>query len=417
MLIRPSSPGQLSLRQPCLAPADTIKARQTLPPYANQPLVLRIFDVADRAGAEARIVGGAVRDWLAGMEVGDIDMAVNMPIERFDDALEQAGLRVIHTGLSHGTVTVVQGKTKIEVTHTRLDIETDGRHAKVTHSPDWLEDARRRDFTINAIYMDAAGKIFDPLNGQDDLQAGILRFVGDANQRVQEDALRMLRYCRFLHRFGRGQIDADARAAFRRNASLAQHLSGERVRTEMELILVADGAAKACSLMQDTGLATAACNTDFNVGCLAPDGAPDRGDWLIGLASIMPPGTAVSLAKRLRLSKIEARRLQAMDRDIDPALPNLAGDKWQQAAWFLGDDAAAIYAVKTRRSQAQFSSTRWDELQNWTAPECPVTGADLLSHGVDNGPICGDILQELQKQWVASGFTLAKPDLLAMISN
>ncbi|ADE40428.1 CCA tRNA nucleotidyltransferase [Candidatus Puniceispirillum marinum] len=405
------------IRQPSWSPADKNHALRSLPPFASQQLVMRIFDIAQKAGGEARIVGGAVRDWLAGMEVGDIDMAVNMPIERFADTLEQEGLRVIHTGLSHGTVTVVQDKTKIEITHTRLDIETDGRHAKVTHSPDWLEDARRRDFTINAIYMDAAGKIFDPLNGQDDLQAGILRFVGDADRRVQEDALRMLRYCRFLHRFGRGQIDADALAAFRRNASLAQHLSGERVRTEMELILVADGAAKACTLMQDTGLATAACAIDFNVGCLAPDGAPDRDNWLIGLASIMPPGTAISLAKRLRLSKIEARRLQAMDRDIDPALPNLAGDKWQQAAWFLGDGSAAIYAVKTRRSQAQFSTTRWDELQNWTAPECPVTGADLLSHGVDNGPICGDILLNIQKQWVASGFTLTKPALLAMISN
>lgn len=403
------------IKQPSWSPADKTHASRSLPPFANQQLVLTIFDIAQKAGGEARIVGGAVRDWLAGLPVGDIDMAVNMPIETFAINLEEAGLKVIHTGLSHGTVTVLQDKTKIEVTHTRLDTETDGRHAKVVHSPDWLEDARRRDFTINAIYMDASGTLFDPLNGQDDLKQANLRFVGDADQRVHEDALRMLRYCRFLQRFGHGNIDKDARAAFRRNAALARNLSGERVRAEMQLILRADGAATACQLMQETGLAKAACNIDFNVGYLAPDGAPDRQDWLIALASIMPSGSAVSLAKRLRLSKVEARRLQAMDRDIDPALPDLAGDKWQQAAWFLGYDSAAIYAAKTRRAQVQFSASRWHELQSWTAPECPVTGADLLSHGVDNGPVCGEILTMLQKQWVASGFTLGKSDLLAKI--
>jgi poly(A) polymerase len=403
------------IRQPSWSPADKNHATRSLPPFANQQLVMRIFDIAQKAGGEARIVGGVVRDWLAGLPVGDIDMAVNMPIETFAINLEKAGLKVINTGLSHGTVTVLQDKTKIEVTHTRLDTETDGRHAKVVHSPDWLEDARRRDFTINAIYMDASGALFDPLNGQDDLKQTNLRFVGDADKRVHEDALRMLRYCRFLHRFGHGNIDADALAAFQRNAALARNLSGERVRAEMQLILLADGAATACQLMQETGLAKAACDIDFSVENLAPDDAPDRQDWLIALASIMPSGSAVSLAKRLRLSKVEARRLQAMDWDIDPALPDLAGDKWQQAAWFLGQDAAAIYATKTRRTQAQFSASRWHELQSWIAPECPVTGADLLSHGVDNGPVCGEILIMLQKQWVASGFTLGKSDLLAKI--
>ena len=402
-------------RQPFWASADKNHAAWSLPPFADHPLILRIFSIAVKAGGEARIVGGAVRDWLAGMSVGDIDMAVNMPIESFADDLEKAGLKVVHTGLSHGTVTVVQDKTSIEVTHTRLDTKTDGRHAIVAHSPDWLEDARRRDFTINAIYMDATGALFDPMDGHADLQQGCLRFVGDADRRVREDALRMLRYCRFLHRFGHGNTYADALAALRRNAGQAQNLSGERVRAEMESILTADGAATACDLMQNTGLAKAACEVGFNAQLLAPDGAPDRSDWLIGLASIMPIGVSNSLAKRLRLSKVEGRCLQALDRDIDPALPDLSGDKWQQAAWFLGDDSAAIYAVKVRRDQAQFSGTRWHELQSWVAPECPVTGADLLSHGVDNGPVCGEILNSLKKQWVMSDFKLDKSDLLSVI--
>ena len=184
-----------------------------LTPFPVSPLAQRLFALAAAAGHEARIVGGAVRDWQAGFDIGDIDMAVAAPIEAFASRCRDAGLRVIETGLSHGTVTVAVDGDAIEVTQTRVDLETDGRHALVGFSDDWQADARRRDFTINALYLDADGRVDDPLGGLADLRNGMLRFAGDAAQRVEEDALRMLRYCRFLPRFGGGSTDADALVA------------------------------------------------------------------------------------------------------------------------------------------------------------------------------------------------------------
>ena len=171
-----------------------MRASPKLPRWARRDVVGYIFDAARRLGGEARIVGGAVRDWLAGFDVREIDMAVNLPIQAITNELQQnQRVKIIYTGLHHGTVTVVSGKDRIEVTQTRSDDETDGRHALVRFQDDWTQDAARRDFTINAIYLDADGQIFDPLDGQADLAAQRLRFVGKTACRVQEDALRMLR--------------------------------------------------------------------------------------------------------------------------------------------------------------------------------------------------------------------------------
>ena len=175
-----------------------MSASKELPSWAQRDAVRYIFDAARRLGGEARIVGGAVRAWLAGFDVREIDMAVNLPIQAITNELQQnQRVKVIYTGLHHGTVTVVSGKDRIEVTQTRSDYETDGRHALVRFQDDWTLDAVRRDFTINAMYLDAFGQIFDPLNGHADLAARRLRCIGTAAERVQEDALRMLRYCRF----------------------------------------------------------------------------------------------------------------------------------------------------------------------------------------------------------------------------
>ena len=197
-------------------------ASTRLPPWARRDAVGYIFDVAKKRGGEARIVGGAVRDWLAGHDVNEVDMAANLPIQVIANDLRQnQRVKVINTGLVHGTVTVVCGNDAIELTQTRSDDETDGRHALVRFQDDWTQDAARRDFTINAIYLDANGQIFDPLNGQADLAARRLRFVGRAADRVQEDALRMLRYCQFSIDYSDGQYDSDAMHALTSFAMLA----------------------------------------------------------------------------------------------------------------------------------------------------------------------------------------------------
>ena len=209
---------------------------RSLPEWACRPLVQQIFTAAKVLGGEARIVGGAVRDWITGHPISDIDMAVNLPIETLASYFSSSEVGVVETGLRHGTITLCSNGDSIELTQTRVDIETDGRHAVVAYDSDWSNDAARRDFTINAIYLDADGMIFDPMGGQSDLQAGRLQFVGDAVQRVKEDALRIIRYCRFLPRFEKAGASAKMIDLLRNNASLCACLSGERIAEELRQI-------------------------------------------------------------------------------------------------------------------------------------------------------------------------------------
>jgi len=395
------------------------------------PLARRIFAIAAENGFEARIVGGAVRDWLAGWPVGEIDMAVNTPITAASASFAKDGLKVIETGLAHGTVTVLDRGDRvgdsapetIEVTQTRIDAETDGRHATIAFSADWTEDAARRDFTINALSIGANGDLFDPFDGQADLAAGRLRFVGDAAARVREDALRMLRYCRFLAVFGWPDRDVAALAALRTNAALASNLSGERVAKELSRMLAAPSAAIAIRLMQDTGLDRAALGQPLSATNLVhlPMAAVFAGlqakRWLAGLAIAMPLGTARLLAQRLRLSRADRRCLDALDRLSDAGMARaLEAKGWQRAAWQLQRDKVApmlIYVVARARAGMPPDPAHCLALRDWQAPSCPVGGDDLLAMGFDSGAALGRMLKAVESRWVASDFALTRQDLLS----
>ena len=391
------------------------------------PLAARIFAILDAAGHEARIVGGAVRDWLTGREIGDIDMAVAAPVDRVAGLLRDAGLKVVDTGLDHGTVTVVHDGQPVEVTQTRVDLETDGRHAVVAFSDDWAADAARRDFTINALYVDAAGRLDDPLGGQADLRAGVLRFVGTATQRVDEDALRMLRYCRFLPLFGSAGTDPEALAALAEKADLAAALSGERVAAEMKRMLAGPGAGPAIGLMQDTGLSVAALGVPLEARRLTVEidqmigtGIDESGAaWLVRLAVITRPGDADRLAGRLRLSRRDEQFLDRLDRQV-PATDAgaLGGDDWQQAAWWLhraGGAPAASLVVANGRSGHSVDQASLERLAAWVPPSFPLSGADLLSQGVDSGPALGEMLRAAEREWVARDFVPTRAELLAFL--
>ena len=383
---------------------------------------MQIFAQARALGGEARIVGGAVRDWLAGYPVGDIDMAVNLPIETVASHLLACDMRVVETGLKHGTITLYDNDDQIELTQTRVDLETDGRHAIVAHDQDWARDAARRDFTINAIYLDSSGGIFDPLDGRADLQAGRLRFAGDAGLRVQEDALRMIRYCRFLPRFAATGLDQQAQTALREHASLWTALSGERIANEMRQIMVGGRLKDVIGLMQDTKIDQAALGRSLDPSRLANDdeigsmiaglGANIDLAWLVNLAVAMPSGSAALLAKRLRLSRAEERCLTRLDLGLGTEdMTMLSGARWRQSAYYLGDMAALLFALQSWRNGHALDASRLAELTLW-APRNPICGADLLSHGVDNGPGLGQMLKDAERRWVTSNFTLGKVALL-----
>ena len=170
-----------------------------------------------------------MRDWVLERPISDIDIAVDKPPETVMKALEAAGIKVVPTGLKHGTVTAIVKSRPFELTTLRRDVETDGRHAVVAFTDDWREDASRRDFTFNALYADRDGTIYDYFDGQTDLKAGRVRFIGDPEQRIAEDRLRVLRFFRFHARFGKPPFDGPSFDACRRNAATVSGLSGERV--------------------------------------------------------------------------------------------------------------------------------------------------------------------------------------------
>lgn len=408
------------------------------------PLARRLFALAWTGGFEARIVGGAVRDWLAGDRldcgpdgralVGDIDMAVAAPIEDFAQLCRDDGLRVIETGIDHGTVTIIDlapgaaDESAIEVTQTRLDLETDGRHAVVGFSDDWAADAERRDFTINAIYIRDDGSLDDPLGGIADLRDGRLRFAGEAARRVEEDALRMLRYCRFLPRFGAGGVDADAEAAIRSQAASASRLSGERVAAECRRLFGMQGGDAGIRLMWESGLDEPALGTRLvpdNLAVLAGAGdlavvAPDS-RWLIRLAALTPAARADALADRLRLSRRDRRLLTGLGvTDAAEMADRLTSDAWRRTAYFLAGDGIpppAVLIVAAARAGMELKADHLAALAGWVPPEAPLVAADLLSHGVDRGPALGEMLRAAEAHWVAHDFTPSRQDLLAFVTD
>ena len=395
-----------------------------LPIWAQNELVDYIFRTATALNGEARIVGGAVRNWLAGKPVGDIDMVVNLPIRLVANELSKSPvLRIFDTGISHGTITVSNGGQMVELSQTRTDIATDGRHAVVKFQNDWSEDAARRDFTINAIYLDANGHLFDPLDGQVDLANKRLKFVGKAADRVQEDTLRMLRFCRFCIDFNEGSYDTEALTALSSFAPLARNLSGERVAQEMKKILRNENCLEVVKLLYDTGLDKAAIGTSMNYSALPTKlenmrlVLEDYG-WLVSLVILTTPYSIKNVVDRLRLSRNNKKFcLKLVKLSTPKAFKDLTEDKWPHSAYFMDSNAAAVYACSAWLGNNSFCPDHYRILKQWKPPKMPLSGADFLSHGVDKGVKVGQMLDTATLMWVKSDFTLCKNALLEAVTK
>lgn len=215
----------------------------------------RIIDALAAAGHTARLCGGGVRDRLLGQEPTDDDLACDAPPEAMAAALERARIRTVPTGIAHGTVTAIVDGTGFEITTLRRELATFGRHAEVAFGDvAWEEDAKRRDFTINALYADLDGRIYDPVGGLADLDAGRVRFVGEPAARIKEDFLRILRLFRFHARFGRHPLDEQTLAAVRQWAPYLTHLSHERVGHEWWGLLATERPRPALEQMDASGV-------------------------------------------------------------------------------------------------------------------------------------------------------------------
>jgi poly(A) polymerase len=380
------------------------------PTWMNEPPVRTLLAALARGGIAARFVGGCVRNWVLERPVGDIDIAVDKPPETVMRALEAADLRVVPTGLKHGTVTAIVKGRPFELTTLRRDVETDGRRAVVAFTDDWLADAGRRDFTFNALYADPDGTIWDPFDGRADLVAGKVRFIGDADTRIAEDRLRVLRFFRFYAWFGKPPLDGPSFNACRRNAGALGNLSGERVAKELLRLLAAAAPADALEAMAEAGALDhwlpEYCGTERLRDLVAREDAPDP---LRRLAAILvPPVTAA--ARRLRLSTQDSLRLQLM---LEPAVPS-PRETLHAAIYRLG---TSLFIDRVLLEGPDDWQAALALARRWTPPVLPISGGDALALGLKPGPQVGALLDAVERWWIAGDFSADRAACLAELKR
>lgn len=404
-------------------PGDN-RSRISLPSWMAEPATRAVLDALSAGGVEARFVGGAVRDALLGAPIAgsspktDIDIATPAPPERVIELLEQRGIKVVPTGLAHGTVTAIVPPRHFEITTLRRDVETYGRRARVAFDADWAADAARRDFTINAIFLAPDGTIYDPVGGLDDLRAGRVRFVGDPTTRIAEDVLRLLRYYRFEARFGSGAGDAPARAACRAAAHLLPTLSAERVAQELTHLLETQDPSRALQMMIGDGvlavLLPEARRLDRLRRMIAIEPEPDP---LRRLAAVIEAdaGGAAALAERLRFPNASRDRLRDLAAPW-PLDPDADAAAQRRALYRLG---AARYRdlALLEAADGRMAAERLAELTalagKWTPPQFPLTGHDVTAFGIPPGPRIGILLDAVERWWEAGDFAANRDQCLA----
>lgn len=407
--------GGLSESLPSLAGCEWLERQETQ----------EIFDALLAAGGEARAVGGAVRNSLLGEPVKDIDIATTLTPQAVMDAAEKAGLKAIPTGVEHGTVTLIAEHHPFEITTLREDVKTFGRHAEVVFSKDWAADAARRDFTINALYADSRGTLYDPLGGYPDLTAQRIRFIGDADQRIKEDYLRILRFFRFNAEYGQDGIDGVGLSACVRERAGLAGLSAERVRAEFLRLLCARRALQMIETMFDYGLlvdilGTAPALTRLEklieaeaLANFSPD--PVR---RLGALSVRVTEDAERMGERLRLSKAEKRRLMALTVRCEFVHYEMSERDGRAALYRLGEETfqdVMLLKWAERGDSATNEFEHWRSLlrlpTRWQTPEFPLSGHDAHAAGLSQGRDVGMALDAVERWWVEHDFSADESEL------
>ncbi|MDF1790828.1 MAG: CCA tRNA nucleotidyltransferase [Thalassobaculaceae bacterium] len=388
-----------------MRPAETIAVTD----WMRHPAAKAVLAALAGGGYRGRFVGGAVRNQVLGLPVTDFDIATDAAPERTLALCRAAGLKCIPTGIEHGTVTVVAQSVPVEVTTLRRDVETDGRRAVVAFTDDWAEDAARRDFTLNALYLDADGTLYDPTgSGIADARARRVRFVGDPATRIREDVLRILRLFRFHAAYGRGRLDPPGLAACAGQAPSMARLSGERIWKELSRLLVAPGAGEVLVAMAEAGIARHLWDGPVDAGRAVALIALERGhglapDPLRRLAALVAePDGAEAVAERLRLSNAEAKRLSKALATPGEA----AGDNAlrRAAVYRFGGTAVADARLLRAARTAEDVAADLAVALAWTPPDFPIGGGDVTALGIAPGPRVGELLRRVEEWWIMGDF-------------
>ncbi len=398
--------------------------------FLSDASLLAVMAAIENAGGQVRVNGGAVRNALLGVAIGDVDLSTTLTPAHVTEVLQRTSIKVVPTGLEHGTVTAVHGGKGFEITTLREDIETDGRRAVVQFGSDWVADASRRDFTMNALYCDRNARLYDPLGGFTDLMARRLRFIGDPDARIAEDRLRILRFFRFFAWYGDGRPDAASLKACARNKDGLLQLSAERVWHELKRLLSAPDPVKALLWMRTAGVLDIVLpeSTKWGTDLLPRLASAEKAlgwkpDPMLRLMAVIPPReeTTTALSGRLKLSKIESMRLTNWANAKLMAGPP---DAISGQLLYHADSKAVLDRLKLER--ARLEDARGEDIGRanaeamisfvgtWEKPVFPLKGTDLLATGNHPGPQLGKMLARMEEAWVKSGFALDRESLLKL---
>jgi poly(A) polymerase len=379
------------------------------------PETRAVMDALTRDGGAARFVGGCVRNALLGVPVEDIDIATPLTPDEVTRRIEAAGLRAVATGVEHGTVTAISASKPYEITTLRRDVSTDGRRATVAFSQDWSEDAHRRDFTMNALYADVSGQVFDMVGGIADLSARRVRFIGDPAQRIAEDYLRILRLFRFHAWYGRGEIDADGLRACTAAKAQIKTLSGERIQKEMLRTMAADDPVPVMRAMAASGVLSVVIPGHhrfdrFERLCRADADSFFDADGLLRLGALLgDEAQANEAAQRWRLSNADRDRLGEMLAMPVKIVSYMSILQVRRALYRFGarrfkDWVRLMWAEDQKAS----NGVQWRALlafaDGWVRPVFPLKGPDVMAAGVPHGPLVGKVLGEVEEWWIDSDF-------------
>jgi poly(A) polymerase len=388
-------------------------------PWMTAPEAARVMDALEASGGAdcARFVGGCVRNTLIGKPIADVDIATTLTPDQTTAALKAAGIKAAPTGVEHGTVTAVADHKPYEITTLRRDVSTDGRRAVVAFTTDWLEDAQRRDFTLNSLYARRDGSIFDPTgNGVADARAGRIVFVGDAIQRLREDYLRALRFFRFFAWYGQGEADPAALAACEAVRGEIPRISAERISAELLKLMAADDPRKAVALMASSGvlgviLPAAADLARFDGLVAIEDEQLFETEPVLRLAALLPDDQlgAAQVAERLRLSNTDRDRIVAALAPTPVLKSWMSPREIRRAVYRLGAQAFRDRAkLAWARSARTAAAMQWRGMialgQGWSPPAFPLTGDDVVNAGAPRGPMVGQVLREVEEWWVDHDF-------------
>lgn len=399
--------------------------------FVKDKMCSKIFSLLNKESDTSRFVGGCVRDSILGIETNDIDIATKLEPEEVSKILLSESIKVIPTGLDHGTVSVFSKKLNFEITTLRSDIETDGRHAKVLFTDSWKIDASRRDFTINSIYLKQNGEIYDPFNGIKHLKEKKVVFIGDPKERIEEDYLRILRFFRFNTYYGKSNIDLKSNSVkvCKKNKKKIKKLSPDRVQNEFYKIINYSNPYPVIYAMNKIGLLEIIFNRKVETKFLKKMALIDANnsfsiDPIIRIASLIfnSKMRPVNELRTFNFSKKEKKKLNFLTNQQYKITNKMKLNQIKEILYLIGkepfsDLARLAWSLSTNRSDNKKWEFIFEQINKIEIPTFPVKANDIKDFGINEGPIIGKILDELEQIWISSNFNYTKEKLLYDLSD